>query len=859
MRKRDAIVLIVTLVLSVGVFVGPASGGSQQTHVSELVPSDGEADDRAGWSVFTDGTVAITGAPYEDDGGNSAGAAYLYSYSGTRWVDGAKLTAWDAQSEPVANDRFGDSVAISGEWAMVGAPNSDPSGLSGAGAVYVFRNQNGVWRQWQKLVPADLDAKDGFGGRMDLDGTTLVVTAPTQNEADLGAAYVYVLNGSSWQQQQRLTASDGYAGDYFGLGVAVDGDTLAVGHPHENSARGDVHVYTRSSGVWTERTTLAHSDPANNDNFGWSVGIDGGTIAVGVPQRSSSMGEVFVFNGSGASWSSDAVLLAPGRAASDRFGEDVDVVGGTIAVGTPGYDGPYTDSGAVWAFGGSGSSWTPYPAFHGQDKVRWGLEYENATRNGSSVSMSGTTLISGAPLDGTDPATTRTGSAHVFDLPAGSDPRVYTDNGVAVTFNAVTTPGFDADYSDPESLRGLKATERFQSVNSTPTGFVMTDRTLFDVTNNVLFSGTFTITLPYDDDNVPNWLNEDGPVAEADLRILHWDGEDWADITSSVDTATNTVTGVASLFSEFVIAESGTATDSPYFGWDPGGANLGTLGTPHKDYRTTTQKCQVCHAVHDAKPDGEMLLPTTVANACVYCHITTSIGGIIVYGGDPANYLSEDDFGHQYAGGAGVACADCHSVHGSNTIGGDQGLETKILRAGGYQSEFVSHISTGGASDITDGWLPGNQDWGVGGWDENDVQLTAFCTRCHQNFAYTSTQTVAATGFRTHPMRLEYDPDDTWPPIAPDIIGKGIEVSTHSTRGCSFGCHDVSSTSGVGVNVRSFPHHVPGADKMLDAQRTMTSHGHTDAVESESDDVCLVCHWVSWESGEVSQGVGVDY
>ena len=834
MRKRfNKIVLITVALLVVLLPLGLATtvvADPQFTQEDRLFASDAEANDVFGDSVGVSGDTAIIGAPGEDSLGNGAGAAYLFTNSGTRWAQTNKLAWWDTE----AGDRFGESVAIDGNYTIMGAGGDDANGSS-SGSAFIFYYNAGQWEPQRQLNPSDPNTNDDFGTVVDINGDTAIVSAPTQNEARPGAVYVFTRSGTSWTQQQKLTASDSAAGDYFGQSVALDGDTIVVGRPQENSFQGSAYVFTRTAGVWTQQKKLLLGEASPNDDFGWDVAVDesAGTILVGAPGRNFSrpnQGLAAVYTGGGASWTEVAGLSSVQPSSdSDRAGTSVDIDNGIAVVGTPYFDEGSSDQGCVWAFGGAGNSWSPYPIMReGSPTVGSGY--------GGAVDISSGRVVVGARLD--HEKATGAGSAQIFDYAASSSPLTYWDNDVSITFNSITVPG------------NFTATTRFESVNTTPTGYVPTERTLFDISTTVSYSGTFTVSIPYSDSNVPNWLNMDGPVDEADLKMLHWDGEGWAELPSTVDTEANTVSGVASSFSEFMIVESGEATSNPYYDWTPDGPNAGALGTPHKDYRTTTRKCAVCHSVHNASPNGELLLPTTVANACIYCHITTTLGSIVIYGGDPANYLLEDDYGHQAAGGA--TCTGCHSVHGSNTIDGAI-YGTKILHAGNYQTELVDDLAGGDADAITSDTPPGGV-WGYG-WRSRDVQLSAFCTRCHQNYAYVSSQTIAATGLRTHPLRNNYRPSGS----LPDIIGLGIEVAIHGVQGCSDGCHDANDTSGAGVNLRSFPHHVPTADKMLDALAPGGGHGHTDAVDSETDDVCLVCHITEWESGVPSLGVGVDY
>ncbi len=252
---------------------------------AELTASDGAAKDAFGYSVAISGSMALVGAPYRMVGSNfSQGAAYVFVESGGTWVQQAELTA----SDGAANDDFGDSVAISGSTAMVGAAGHTVGSNYSQGAVYVFVKSGGTWSQQAELTASDGGAYDYFGLSMAVSGGTAVVGADDHvvgsNNAQ-GAAYVFIENGGTWSQQAELTASDGAAHDYFGRSVAVSGSTAMVGaFAHSvgsNNAQGAAYVFVESDGTWSQQAELTASDGAANDGFGESVAVSGSTAVVG--------------------------------------------------------------------------------------------------------------------------------------------------------------------------------------------------------------------------------------------------------------------------------------------------------------------------------------------------------------------------------------------------------------------------------------------------------------------------------------------------------------------------------------------------------------------------------------------------
>ena len=183
-----------------------------------------------------------------------------------------KLEASDAAEL----DRFGFSVAISGETVVVGAPSDDTEAVEDQGSAYVFVRSGGVWSLQQKLLASDAAAFDFFGESVAISGETVVVGAPLDDGAagnDQGSAYVFVRGAGVWSQQQKLLASDAAQSDNFGNSVAISGETIVVGARLDvgaaGNAQGSAYVFVRSStGVWSQQQKLLASDAAAFDRFG---------------------------------------------------------------------------------------------------------------------------------------------------------------------------------------------------------------------------------------------------------------------------------------------------------------------------------------------------------------------------------------------------------------------------------------------------------------------------------------------------------------------------------------------------------------------------------------------------------------
>jgi hypothetical protein len=269
--------------------------GTVWSEQQKLTASDGGFLNQLGNYLGISGDTIVVGALNAFTAG-AQGAAYVFVRSGTTWSQQQKLTSSDGQDL----DQFG-SVAISGDTIVVGA-RGNPVVVRPQGAAYVFVRSGTVWTQQQKLFASDGAQDDNFGVVTGIDGDTVVVGA-WHRDANRGAAYVYVRSGTTWTEQQKLLASDGMAGDLFGEWTAISGDTIVVGAPAAavgpNPGQGAGYVFDRSGTTWTQEQKLSASDGAPGDSFGVSVAISGTTIVVGAFQANVGpnmhQGSAYVF------------------------------------------------------------------------------------------------------------------------------------------------------------------------------------------------------------------------------------------------------------------------------------------------------------------------------------------------------------------------------------------------------------------------------------------------------------------------------------------------------------------------------------------------------------------------------------
>jgi hypothetical protein len=307
----------------------------------QLFASDGNVNEQFGYCVDIDGDYAIVSS-FADN--SYAASAYIFKYDGSTWSEQQKLTASDA--EP--SDHFG-RVSISGEYALIGAYGDN----SNTGSAYIFKRSGSTWTEQQKLTASDAATNDYFGISTDIDGEYAVVGAYYKNNQQ-GATYVFKRDGSTWSQQQKLTATGGNFGDRFGICVSIDGDYVIVGAEGDGNEKGAAYVFIRLGTVWSQQTKLTASDGADNDRFGINVCIDKDYGLIGAFGDDSQKGSAYVFKRSGTVWGQQAKLTASDGATGDRFGVSVSIDGEYAVIGAYYDDG---NTGSVYVFKRSGASW----------------------------------------------------------------------------------------------------------------------------------------------------------------------------------------------------------------------------------------------------------------------------------------------------------------------------------------------------------------------------------------------------------------------------------------------------------------------------------------------------------------------
>ena len=280
--------------------------------------------------------------------------------------------------------------------------------------------------QEAKIVALDAATGDLFGYRVAIDGDTMVTSSLRDDDGGerSGSAHVYVRNGNEWSLQAKLVASDAEAGDRFGWGVSINGNTVVIGAPGVDDAgsrSGSAYVFVRDGTSWTQQAKLAASDANLGDWLGVSVSISGDTVVVGAFRDNNNSrfnaGSAYVFERIGTTWTQQAKLTAPTAdiITSGEFGEDVTIDNNTIVVA-----GKTLEGAKSYVYVRDGNEWTlearlngGYPAISGDTILASGIVYlrsgttwtlqaeltplgDTADYVGSARALEGDTIVLGA-------------------------------------------------------------------------------------------------------------------------------------------------------------------------------------------------------------------------------------------------------------------------------------------------------------------------------------------------------------------------------------------------------------------------------------------------------------------------------
>ncbi len=311
---RQTIFKSVLVIFTISCFISNSAWSKHQwNQLAVLTASDKELGDAFGESVSVSGDYAILGARFDDDNGEDSGSAYIFKRQGKDWIEQCKLTASDGNSF----DLFGHCVSINGNYAIVGT--------YGSAAAYVFKRDGETWFEQCKLdVNEPVDWR--FGNRVSISERYAIVSAYARDKG-AGCAYIFEREAETWNLQCKLTEPV----KYYGQSVAICNNYAIVGARSEASNLGAAFIYRLSENVWELQCELTGS----NSSFGQSVDICqnyaiGGSL--GDDENGSYSGAAFIYNRAGNTWNMQEKLIASDGIAYDCFGNSVSISGNLAIV-----------------------------------------------------------------------------------------------------------------------------------------------------------------------------------------------------------------------------------------------------------------------------------------------------------------------------------------------------------------------------------------------------------------------------------------------------------------------------------------------------------------------------------------------
>ena len=307
--------------------------GSNWESLQKLSDPTGVADELFGTSVAISSNYVVVGSVWDDVGGNNQqGSACIFKLVAGNWVFMQKIT--DVSGS--ANDNFGISVAISGNNIIVGSRNGNGANLD-QGSAIIFKFNGTTWVQSQNITDATGATGDSFGESVSISGNYAIVGATFDDvgaNTNQGSASIYFYNGTSWVLSQKFTDAAGAANDYFGQTVSISGNAALVGAygaaVAANADQGNVSAYSFNGTNWVFTQKLIDALGSANDRFGVSVNISGNYAIVGAKSDDINNSNTFNDEGSttiflrvGQLWQKVQKFTDPGAIPVSYFGEKV--------------------------------------------------------------------------------------------------------------------------------------------------------------------------------------------------------------------------------------------------------------------------------------------------------------------------------------------------------------------------------------------------------------------------------------------------------------------------------------------------------------------------------------------------------
>ncbi len=303
------------------------------TPVTDFGEGNAHADEAFGLSVAASGKTMIVGAPNASSNRPFViGAAYVFEAVADGWSERAAFVP-PSSSEFLTG--FGSAVALDGTTAVVNSPNDNSGNANEYGAVYVYTQNGNDWQQEARIGSGNI--LNQFGNSLGLVADTLAVGDPVfGNQEQAGRVRMFARANDTWTEQAMIQPIESANNDQFGHSLAMTADTMIVGAPGANvgieSAAGAAYVFQLTVTGWQEQARLVAPTPLQNTQFGWSVALAGDTAVVGT-ELYQSVGAAYVFKRSGGAWMLVATLSPTGGPLLQSYGAPVAISGDeTIAL-----------------------------------------------------------------------------------------------------------------------------------------------------------------------------------------------------------------------------------------------------------------------------------------------------------------------------------------------------------------------------------------------------------------------------------------------------------------------------------------------------------------------------------------------
>lgn len=338
---------------TITIFDTVSVSGSYVNYTEQIIatPNDNQGD-----AVAIYENIAAIGRGWEDKQSiSNSGAAQVYEYNGTSWIQTGDLF----NPAGATDDLLGHSIATDGKSVIVGSPGE------GNGAAFIYTKSGDNWSEQAHL---NLDAGEIISNEIyaissDIDGNMAVIgsgSAFGANCNSTGSAYVYEFDGNDWVKTARLTADDGQPFDNFGTDVKIHGNTIVVGAEGicaSAATQGYAYVFEKIDGTWTQITKLIAPDGVLGDGFGRTLCLYDNKIVVGVGRHNSQTGAAYFYEKVGDNWDFKEKIVPNDIAAGDAFGYEVSIWENRLLAASNNNSNEYVNNGAAYIFEYNGTNW----------------------------------------------------------------------------------------------------------------------------------------------------------------------------------------------------------------------------------------------------------------------------------------------------------------------------------------------------------------------------------------------------------------------------------------------------------------------------------------------------------------------